>query len=78
MKVLLTLVTAYSWHSNWSDLMHLGFYFLSGPARRRFYKSVSVAGNAGMYEVNLDHRKLKTPYGNVLQVGTVILTATDN
>lgn len=28
-----------------------------------------MAGNAGMYEVNLDHRKLKTPLGNVLQVG---------
>lgn len=39
------------------------------PARNRFYKNVSVAGSAGTYEVNLDHRKLKTPLGNVLQVG---------
>ncbi|XP_050728869.1 ATP synthase mitochondrial F1 complex assembly factor 2-like [Eriocheir sinensis] len=36
--------------------------------RSRFYKNVSVAGNAGTYEVNLDHRKLKTPLGNVLQI----------
>ncbi|XP_018027649.1 ATP synthase mitochondrial F1 complex assembly factor 2-like isoform X2 [Hyalella azteca] len=35
---------------------------------KRFYKDVSVAGTSGCYEVNLDHRKLKTPMGNVLQV----------
>lgn len=36
--------------------------------RRRFYRNVTVAGTGNCYEVNLDHRKLKTPLGNVMQV----------
>ncbi|KAK8725760.1 hypothetical protein OTU49_010466 [Cherax quadricarinatus] len=41
--------------------------FLPEP-RKRFYRNVTVAGTDSIYEVNLDHRKLKTPLGNVLQV----------
>ncbi|XP_076030580.1 ATP synthase mitochondrial F1 complex assembly factor 2 homolog l(2)k14505 [Oratosquilla oratoria] len=37
-------------------------------ALKRFYKNVTVAGSGGTYEVNLDHRKLKTPLGSVFQV----------
>ncbi|XP_045106376.1 ATP synthase mitochondrial F1 complex assembly factor 2-like isoform X2 [Portunus trituberculatus] len=37
-------------------------------ARRRFYKNVTVAGNGGIYEVNLDLHKLKTPKGHTLQI----------
>lgn len=37
-------------------------------ARKKFYKNVTIAGTNDMYEVNLDHRKLKTPLGNVLQI----------
>ncbi|KAK7066264.1 ATP synthase mitochondrial F1 complex assembly factor 2 [Halocaridina rubra] len=37
-------------------------------ARKRFYRNVSVAGTNDVFEVNLDHRKLKTPSGNVLQI----------
>lgn len=35
---------------------------------KRFYKNVSVAGTGDTYEVNLDHRKMKTPSGKVMQV----------
>ncbi|KAF0312327.1 ATP synthase mitochondrial F1 complex assembly factor 2 [Amphibalanus amphitrite] len=41
---------------------------MSALARRKFYKSVSIAGSDGKWEVNLDHRKLKTPDGRLLQV----------
>ncbi|XP_069157331.1 ATP synthase mitochondrial F1 complex assembly factor 2 isoform X2 [Procambarus clarkii] len=37
-------------------------------ARKRFYRNVTVAGANSTYEINLDHRKLKTPLGNILQV----------
>ncbi|XP_066947176.1 ATP synthase mitochondrial F1 complex assembly factor 2 [Macrobrachium rosenbergii] len=37
-------------------------------ARKRFYRNVGVAGTGDMYEISLDHRKLKTPLGKVLQV----------
>ncbi|KAF2355589.1 ATP12 ATP synthase F1-assembly protein [Trinorchestia longiramus] len=43
-------------------------YCRSVSQLKRFYKSVSVAGTSGCYEVNLDHRKLKTPMGNILQI----------
>jgi len=36
--------------------------------KKRFYKSVSVTQNNGIYEINLDSRKLKTPLGKVFQV----------
>lgn len=35
---------------------------------RRFYKNVTIAQSNGLYEINLDSRKLKTPLGKVLQV----------
>lgn len=47
--------------------VHISQRFLP-EARRRFYRSVTVAGTGNDYEVNLDHRKLKTPMGNVFQV----------
>ncbi|XP_068209903.1 ATP synthase mitochondrial F1 complex assembly factor 2 [Palaemon carinicauda] len=37
-------------------------------ARKRFYRNVGVAGTNDSYEINLDHRKLKTPLGKVLQI----------
>ena len=43
-------------------------FALLDAARRRFYKNVTVAGNAGIYEVNLDLHKLKTPKGHTLQI----------
>jgi len=36
--------------------------------RQKFYKNVSVVQNDGHFEINLDHRKLKTPLGNTFQV----------
>lgn len=42
-------------------------FFLS--ARKRFYAEASVVANGnGNFEVCLDHRKLKTPLGNVFKV----------
>jgi len=41
--------------------------------RKRFYKNVSVVRNIGpegLWEVNLDARKLKTPGGKLFQVGS--------
>lgn len=35
---------------------------------KKFYKKTSVVYNEGKYEITLDHRKLKTPKGTVLQV----------
>lgn len=46
----------------------------SRKARRRFYKSVSVADNGrGAYEISLDKRKLKTPSGTVFNVKSQLL-----
>ncbi|XP_033108655.1 ATP synthase mitochondrial F1 complex assembly factor 2-like isoform X2 [Anneissia japonica] len=36
--------------------------------RKKFYKDVSVTQSEGVYEINLDRRKLKTPSGKVFQV----------
>ena len=36
--------------------------------KKRFYKNVSVVQNNGQFEINLDHRKLKTPLGSPLMV----------
>ncbi|XP_037081365.1 ATP synthase mitochondrial F1 complex assembly factor 2-like [Pollicipes pollicipes] len=41
---------------------------LMSAARRRFYRSVGVAGADGQFEVSLDQRKLKTPGGRLLQL----------
>lgn len=41
--------------------------FMPEPVKR-FYKNVTVAGSGDTYEVNLDHRKMKTPSGKVMQV----------
>jgi len=37
-------------------------------SRKRFYKNVSVVQHNNHFEVNLDHRKLKTPLGSTFQV----------
>lgn len=42
--------------------------FLHTRSRKRFYKNVSVVQNNGQFEINLDHRKLKTPSGTTFQV----------
>ena len=47
----------------------LPFLSVLHSARRRFYNNVTVAGNGGIFEVNLDLHKLKTPYGHTLQAG---------
>ncbi|XP_046402322.1 ATP synthase mitochondrial F1 complex assembly factor 2 [Ischnura elegans] len=36
--------------------------------RNRFFKKTSILQNEGLFEVTLDHRKLKTPQGNVFRV----------
>jgi ATP synthase F1 complex assembly factor 2 len=36
--------------------------------KKRFYKSVSVTQSNGIFEINLDRHKLKTPMGKVFQV----------
>ncbi|XP_077980599.1 ATP synthase mitochondrial F1 complex assembly factor 2-like [Glandiceps talaboti] len=35
---------------------------------RKFYKNVSITQSEGMYEINLDNRKLKTPMGKIFTV----------
>mgnify|MGYP003332890705 CR=1 FL=1 len=42
--------------------------FIHTEPKRRFYKNVSVVQSNGQFEINLDHRKLKTPMGSPLQV----------
>eukprot|EP00058_Branchiostoma_floridae_P025253 XP_002610743.1 hypothetical protein BRAFLDRAFT_126077 [Branchiostoma floridae] len=37
-------------------------------ARKRFYKNVSISQSNGMYEINLDRRKLKTPMSRLFSV----------
>lgn len=36
--------------------------------RKRFYKSTGILHSSGRYEVRLDHRKLKTPKGDLFTV----------
>jgi len=40
--------------------------YLQAP--KRFYKNVTITQSNGLYEINLDKSKLKTPLGKVLQV----------
>ncbi|XP_070581078.1 ATP synthase mitochondrial F1 complex assembly factor 2-like [Ptychodera flava] len=35
---------------------------------KKFYKSVSITQSGGLYEINLDKRKLKTPMGKIFTV----------
>ena len=42
--------------------------FIHTQPKKRFYKNVSVVQANGKYEINLDHRKLKTPLGSPLLV----------
>ena len=42
--------------------------FLHTQPKKRFYKNVSVVQSNGQFEINLDHRKLKTPMGSPLLV----------
>lgn len=53
---------------------HVGLYTILSyiPARKRFFKNVTVAGTNNLFEINLDHRKLKTPSGNLVQVTNCI------
>ena len=47
----------------------------SQKERKRFYQNVSVSQSAetSQFEINLDKRKLKTPYGQIFQVNDKIL-----
>ncbi|XP_007903962.1 ATP synthase mitochondrial F1 complex assembly factor 2 [Callorhinchus milii] len=37
--------------------------------RKKFYKNVSISqGEGGLFEINLDHRKLKTPQGKLFTI----------
>lgn len=36
--------------------------------RKRFYKNTGILNSNGKYEIRLDHRKLKTPNGNLFTV----------
>ncbi len=47
----------------------------SQKERKRFYQNVSVSRSAetSQFEINLDKRKLKTPYGQIFQVNDEIL-----
>ena len=42
--------------------------FIHTQPKKRFYKNVSVVQSNGQFEINLDHRKLKTPMGTPLLV----------
>ena len=46
--------------------------FIHTQPKKRFYKNVSVVQANGKYEINLDHRKLKTPLGSPLLVINVL------
>ncbi|XP_062382610.1 ATP synthase mitochondrial F1 complex assembly factor 2 [Sardina pilchardus] len=44
-------------------------YGMATTERRKFYEDVSISqGEGGMYEINLDRRKLKTPGGKLFTV----------
>ncbi|PWA16139.1 hypothetical protein CCH79_00019431 [Gambusia affinis] len=44
-------------------------YSTASAERKRFYQDVSISqGEGGLYEVNLDRRKLKTPSGKLFTV----------
>uniref|UniRef100_A0A8D0GE30 ATP synthase mitochondrial F1 complex assembly factor 2 n=1 Tax=Sphenodon punctatus TaxID=8508 RepID=A0A8D0GE30_SPHPU len=40
----------------------------SQPERKRFYQNVSISRGEGGFEINLDHRKLKTPQAKLFTV----------
>jgi len=42
--------------------------FVHTQPKKRFYKNVSVVQANGKFEINLDHRKLKTPLGSPLLI----------
>ena len=48
--------------------------FIHTQPKKRFYKNVSVVQANGKFEINLDHRKLKTPMGSPLLVMTQFLS----
>lgn len=52
-----------------------GYYkFLTVTAtRKRFYRGTGIVQNAKKWEITLDHRRLKTPNGTVLTVGSELL-----
>jgi len=47
--------------------------FLHTQPKKRFYKNVSLVQSNGKFEINLDHRKLKTPLGSPLQISSEAL-----
>lgn len=42
-------------------------------APKRFYKNAEILYCDGLYEITLDHRKLKTPKGNVMKLDNEVL-----
>ncbi|XP_032354895.1 ATP synthase mitochondrial F1 complex assembly factor 2 isoform X1 [Camelus ferus] len=50
------------WHAE------VGHLRAAGPERKRFYQNVSIAQGEGGFEINLDHRKLRTPGAKIFTV----------
>ena len=48
--------------------------FIHTQPKKRFYKNVSVVQTNGQFEINLDHRKLKTPLGSPFLVSVQMLS----
>lgn len=44
--------------------------FIHSEPKKRFYKNVSIVQSNGTFEINLDHRKLKTPMGSAFQISS--------
>jgi len=59
--------------------MNISTRSFSGREIKRFYKNVSLTQGNGCFEINLDHRKLRTPSGKLFQVpNEAIATAVAN
>lgn len=52
-----------------SDLQKARCYGMATTERKKFFEDVSISqGEGGLYEINLDRRKLKTPKGKLFTV----------
>ncbi|KAJ6655952.1 hypothetical protein lerEdw1_004537 [Lerista edwardsae] len=43
-------------------------FYVPQPERKKFYQNVNISQSEGGFEINLDHRKLKTPQAKVFMV----------
>lgn len=53
-----------------SLLLLIKSFFQSITDPRKFYKNVSISKADGLFEINLDKNKLKTPLGTLFRVPT--------